>query len=273
VVAAPLLTPRGHVVGTRAAQTAAVRPAAAPLDWSGLVWRVRDTAGRAAPPGPNVFSADNVCVYPDGLLHLRIQAADDGWTCAELVTLRTICYSTITFHVASDLTTLPPSAVLGLFVYQDDSHEIDIEFSRWGRPDEDAGQYVLQPGSVASHVHRFSVPAAASSLHSLSWQPDALRFTSLWTPDPPAEPLVEQWTLALPQDIPPPDREHLVLNLWLYQQAPPGDGQPVEVVLAGVDIADAPAQPDAGDHGNPLPLLTGGAGAPALGSVAQRAVG
>jgi hypothetical protein len=36
--------------------------------------------------------------------------------------------------------------VVGLFTYLDDTHEIDIELSRWRVASDPAGQFVVQPG-------------------------------------------------------------------------------------------------------------------------------
>ena len=53
-----------------------------------------------------------------------------------------------------------PFVVVGLFTYLDDTHEIDIELSRWRVASDPAGQYVVQPGERPGNKHRFRLDLA-----------------------------------------------------------------------------------------------------------------
>lgn len=99
--------------------------------FSGYIWDVRnsDLSG----PGPNYWSnnTENVWLDENGYLHLKITYTDGKWVCPEVRT-QTLGYGTYTFYTASNIDALDKNVVLGLFAYKDDSHEVDIEFSRWG---------------------------------------------------------------------------------------------------------------------------------------------
>ena len=104
------------------------------IRFSGYDWLVKESVTKVG-PGPNAFSAANVAVDQRGL-QLRIAELDARWTCAEVIAQGTFGYGTYTWVVASDLTQLDPSVVLGMFTWSDvpdHAHrEIDIEFARWG---------------------------------------------------------------------------------------------------------------------------------------------
>jgi hypothetical protein len=67
---------------------------------------------------------------------------------AELTSTQTFGYGTYVFYTMSRVDTLDKNAVLGLFTYKDDSHEVDIEFSKWGIADLNNGWFTVQPPSI-----------------------------------------------------------------------------------------------------------------------------
>ena len=57
-----------------------------------------------------------------------------------------------------------------------------IEFSRWGTPLNDNGQYVIQPWYVTGNRQRFNViHNGLDSMHSFTWNPQSINFQSYYS--------------------------------------------------------------------------------------------
>lgn len=217
------------------------------VGFSGYTWNVKSSSGKVG-PGPNYFSASpsNVWVDAGGRLHLKITKNRNRWSCAEVVNAQTLGYGTYRFYLDSAVDTLDPGVVLGLFTWSDpapDNHrEIDIEFSRWGSATNQNSQYVVQPYSLASNIHRFNVPAGnPQSTHSFLWQPASVAFQSLkglLAAPTDSSSILQQWTET--NGVPASLDEHARMNLWLYQGRAPRNGLPAEVVVNRFEFAPAP---------------------------------
>ncbi|HYT29055.1 MAG TPA: glycoside hydrolase family 16 protein [Ktedonobacteraceae bacterium] len=118
------------------------------IEFSGNQWVVKDGGEERRGPGPNYFSSspENVWVDSQGQLHLKITNRNNRWYCAEVSLEKPLGYGTYEFFVNGRFDQLDPHVVDGLFLYEDDAHEIDIEFGRWGKRSGENLQYVLQPG-------------------------------------------------------------------------------------------------------------------------------
>jgi hypothetical protein len=208
------------------------------IAFSGRAWNVKTSSGRVG-PGPNYFSsgASNVWVDAGGRLHLKIARSKGRWYCAEVVAAESLGYGTYRFLLDTPVNALDPNVVLGLFTWNDDPaynhREIDIEFSRWSSPSNQNAQYVVQPYTLASNIHRFNEPSGlSSSTHAFQWLPTAVSFLSAsgLQPDPPAPAsIAQQW--AETSGVPVPGGEHARMNLWLNQGKAPTNGLPAEVVV------------------------------------------
>lgn len=100
------------------------------VTWSGYTWTVRDCQQTQSTPGPNYWSAGNVWVDQNGWLHLKISNSSGNWCCAEIVSTQTFGYGTYAFYTVSRVDNFDKNVVLGLFAYKDDSHEVDIEYTK-----------------------------------------------------------------------------------------------------------------------------------------------
>lgn len=209
------------------------------LYFAGYEWRVKTSDGPVG-PGPNVFSdsVNNVRVDAGGKLHLKITRQGNTYRCAEVILTKSLGYGTYIFNMASPVNDFDPNIVLGLFLWSDDPayhyREMDIEFSRWGVPQNLGGQFVIQPWDTAGNLERFAVPSCSSSSHGFTWMPDAVDFASVcgpdyWTTDP--NQLIHSWSYT-GADNPPPGDESVRMNLWLMWGYPPTDGEEVEVVVS-----------------------------------------
>lgn len=205
------------------------------IAFSGYQWLVKSSGdGEKEGPGPNWFSdsEENVWVDREGRLHLRITARGGRWWCAEVVSERSFGHGRYCFALEGGVEGINEHVVLGLFTWDmspEHCHrEIDIEISRWGEVENDAGQFVVQPYEREGNLHRFPVPLGGrASLHTWDWRPDRVEFSLRALP---AGELIEEWTYRGP-DNPPPGNEKVRINLWLVRGRPPSDGKEVEVVV------------------------------------------
>jgi hypothetical protein len=213
------------------------------IEFSGLTWNVRTRTGG---PGPNHWSNDEKSVWVDdqGQLHLKMRHVDGRWQCAEVWTKESLGYGEYVFQLATNTEPFDPRVVVGLFTYLDDNHEIDIELSRWGRANDPAAQYVIQPASRQGNLRRFRLGLTGEhSTHRFRWQNGSVFFQSHhgnYDRMPPKENLIQEWTCTS-RDIPKAGGEKLHINLWLFRGEPPADGKEVEVVIKSVTFRPSAA--------------------------------
>ena len=118
-------------------------------------------------------------------------------------------------------------------MYQDDEHELDVEFSRWDVEGGPNAQFVVQPWDIPGHREQFDMSLdTGHSTHLISWDADSLFFRSVQghDPDPPAEQIIHEWEYV-GDDVPGEGDEKVHLNLWLLQGQSPSDGQEAEMVI------------------------------------------
>jgi hypothetical protein len=218
------------------------------LEFAGRTWHVRDAAAGA--PGPNAWSQDNAWVDELGRLHLRIDRVDGVWRCAEVVLDTPLGAGTYEFRVVGRVDRLDRNVVFGLFSYPDPTvgsdltHEIDIEFARWGDPAARAGHWTVYPttAALAPVTQAFDVALEGShSTHRFHRGRDTVRFQMLHGHQDGDAHEAAGWTYA-PRDA----RRRisraalpLHLNLWLFRGQAPSDGQPVEVIVSDFRLTPA----------------------------------
>jgi len=238
-----------HASDSASAAQAGQRPVAAArssseaqariLPFSGYDWVVKSSGNRVG-PGPNYFSDshDNVAVDAQGRLHLRITQRDGRWYCAEVISQRSFGYGTYRFYLDAAVDNVDPQVVLGMFTWSDApaySHrEIDVEVSRWGRANNQNGQFVVQPYTRPDNIVRFQIPPGVDdSTHSFTWKPDSVFCQSLKghhaTP-PETSFVIHQHIFT--HGIPQAGGENARINLWLMAGHPPMDGQEIEVIVS-----------------------------------------
>lgn len=207
------------------------------IEFSGRSWIVRSSGSLRLDPGPNYWSdsPEQVWVDAEGSLHLRAARAGDRWLCSEVAAAEPLGYGGYAFVTTAGAARIDPNAVLGMFVYQEPGQEIDIELSRWGDPAVDNAQFVVQPWEIEGNRYRFALdPAEDLVTHRFIWTADTVAFAA-WNgvePDPPdgSPGLIAAWRYAGP-GTPVADREVPHINLWLLDDEPPADGEPIEVVV------------------------------------------
>ncbi len=209
------------------------------LRFADRLWIVRNDCGS---PGPNCWSNDPQAAWVDseGQLHLRIRRKNDVWYSAQVWTDEVSSHGKHRFYVIGRLDQLDVNVVGALFLYQDDQHEIDIEFARWGDPALPNTQYVVQPANTADNVTAFEMLLAGTfTTHYMDWQPSSIRFKSIYGhhSEPPSNDLlINEWLYSGPDVPSESDGLRVHINLWLKSGLPPSDGQEVEIVIKSVDL-------------------------------------
>jgi len=132
------------------------------IKFSGIDWIVRTTNDKKEGPGPNLFSDSdkNVWIDEKGSLHLKIRQDGGNWYCSGIIAQKSMGYGKYVFYVNSDVTTLDQNVVAGLFTYLNDNEEIDIEFSKWSKPNNMNSQFASQPSEAIGNKKRFDIPFA-----------------------------------------------------------------------------------------------------------------
>jgi hypothetical protein len=214
--------------------------AAGTISFGGYNWVVRG-AGRGG-PGPNDWEPGNVSVDTNGYLHLRLTQRDGKWLCAELYTRERLGFGRYEFRLTGPVDKLDKNVVLGLFNYPtsdigpDGTHEIDIEFARWGKPDAPIGNYTVWPAAkgLSHETKTFTLTLAGdASIHAFQWTATNVVFESfqegqggnsgklaVWEYRP-ADPAARISHQAMP----------VHMNLWCFKGQPPGDNKEVEVII------------------------------------------
>ena len=101
------------------------------IQFAERTWFVRTGNG---PPGPNHWSdsPQNVWVDGNGALHLKIRYSGGTWYCSEVSSQNTTRYGMHRFYADCRLDSLDRNVVVGLFLYANDTTEVDMEFAKWG---------------------------------------------------------------------------------------------------------------------------------------------
>lgn len=222
-------------IGVSASSAAAAKE----IVFGGYKWTVRSGQGG---PGPNAWDEQNVWLDAATNLHLKISHRDGKWSCAEVTLQRRLGFGRYEFRTTGRLDRFDDNVVLGLFNYPtrdvgpDATHEIDIEFARWGEARNPMGNFTVWPveAGLKQVTHSFPfVLGGNDATHRFVWSRREVRFQMLeghrdddqhelarwnYRPAEPARHLSQQ---PMPVHI----------NLWLFRGRPPKDGHEVEVVI------------------------------------------
>ncbi|GHA83181.1 glycoside hydrolase family 16 protein [Cognatilysobacter bugurensis] len=220
-----------------------VQPLAAKtLQFAGHTWTVRDAVSAA--PGPNRWAPENAWVDTLGRLHLRISRGADGiWRCAEVKLDTPLGFGTYEFKVDGRVDRFDRNVVFGMFQYPDPAtgpdftHEIDIEFSRWGSDTPYPAYWTVYPTTtaVSETSHAFApVLEGDYSTHRFHRSRDAVRFQMLHGHQDGDAHQAHAWTFA-PKDAKrriSQAAQPVYINLWLFRGMAPSDDLEVEVVVS-----------------------------------------
>lgn len=220
-------------------------PGGTTLVFGGRTWRVKGPGYYG--PGGNLFSnaASSVWVDASGRLHLTLKRISGAWYSAEVATDEALGYGDYVVTTVGRLDQLDPQAVFGLFLWQygdcwDEAYlwwnafnEVDIEYSRWGNPANDIGQFVAQPYDYPGNLRRFAATFGEGEVtsHAIRWLSDRVEFRA-WRGGPADESpstTIHAWTYTGPH-IPRPEQPRMHLNLWKLGGTPASDQ---ELIIQG----------------------------------------
>lgn len=167
----------------------------------------QDMAGGVCGPGNNKFTSNTVSLANANELTLQYKKVGATWEASEVrvllpQNLMPFSYGTYKFSIKSVSTidsstgrvlapNLSEDLVLGLFTWDDTedyashenyNHEVDIEISRWGDPNNADAQFVVQPPEDP-HYHRFFTGAGntyspGGKTYEFTWNPTSISWLS-----------------------------------------------------------------------------------------------
>jgi hypothetical protein len=210
------------------------------LQFSGYDWTVQtgmsDHGGQ-----PYAYDSANAWTDNKGYLHLRMNYRNGRWACSEVSLQKSLGYGTYKF-VVQDAAHLRPSAVLGMFTW-DDAHstnfrnELDVELSRWGKADNPNAQFVVQPFFGPDNLTRFSIPAGITT-YLVRWEPGKASFSAFGgEATSPTKPIYEH---VFQSGVPTPANEKVHVDLYDFHHSEALSGQPEEAIIESFAFVPEP---------------------------------
>jgi len=146
------------------------------------------------------------------------------------------------FQVQGRVDRFDDNVVLGFFNYPtgdvgpDATHEIDVEFARWGNARNPMGNYTVWP--AAKSLTQVSKPfpftlADDRSTHSFTWSRDQVKFLSVqgYREDDRQE--ITAWVYAPNEPSKRISQQPMPvhINLWLFKGLAPKNAQEAEIIV------------------------------------------
>ena len=227
---------------------------AATINWKGHTWNV--TAGGMA--GVCQASAANLAIDTDGYLHMKLTNNGGTWSGAEIFTTDKIGFGTYQWQIDGPVDKLDRNVVVGLYPYgpeagigNDGQNEIDIEYARWGDASYPNGNYTVYPptGTGSTEITFDFTLTGTYTTSRFTWSSTKIDFASLsgFEPLGSTAGLIKAWTFspATPTTKIPQQALPLGMNLWCFQ-APPSNGQNVEIIVRDFTFVPLGGAIDAG---------------------------
>jgi hypothetical protein len=213
--------------------------AAKDIQFCGYTWTLKEGRGG---PGPNSWDPSNVWLDSATNLHLKISQRGGQWFCAEVAMRERLGLGRYEFQTRGALNALDPNVVLGLFNYPtrdvgpDGTHEIDIEFARWGKAENPVINFSVCPvdSDLKQVTKAFSAGLIPQELtHRFTWSRTQVGFQALPGFAEDEREAVARWLYQPPVPARTVSQQPMPvhINLWLFRGQPPKDGREVEVVI------------------------------------------
>ena len=191
-------------------------------------WIVRPSSTSSG-PGPNEWTDSSSAIFVNRTthaLHLRLvkNVSTDKVGCVEVTLPDSLGHGIYEFDVQSilddDLSQLGgknPHVVLGMFLYKNDTQELDVELSRWGNASSSAnnGDFVNQPPTklTASYWKLPPRPKKSITTFQIDYSRAAVTYSAF---DRNNRSRVFS-TFTSQDRIPQPEGMLVHLNLWMFQ--------------------------------------------------------
>lgn len=202
------------------------------LRFSTYDWTVRQT-GSDRHGTPHHYKISNTSVDAQGYLHLRVTKQDTEWTCAEVALPRSLGYGRYE-AVVDGLDRLEPATVFDMFTWDragtdQNRREINTQFTRWGDPKAENGEFSVQPYYRPVNTYRYST-SIAPLLLTMFWQSSRVQFTTSKV-DASGRPQGQVAEHTFTADIPSPASEAIHLNLCIFDYGKVHQTSDSEVVV------------------------------------------
>lgn len=210
------------------------------LRFAGYDFKIKH--GKGMGPGPNDWASSQAFVDTRGRLHLRFSEKKGKWLAGEVQSVSRLGFGTYEIEFEGDIHGQDRNVVFGFFNYPpadvgpDATHEIDIEFARWGRKAYKPLNYTVwpvKPGLKNAHT-TFSVRRGhGRSVHRFTWTAASVLYMSQQLGDDGTVEREVSWdfTPANPASRISTSPMPVYFNLWGFQGRAPSDGRPVEVII------------------------------------------
>jgi hypothetical protein len=210
------------------------------LRFSGYDFKIKQGSGMG--PGPNDWAPSQAFVDGKGRLHLRFSEKNGKWVAGEIQSVSRLGFGTYEIEFEGDIDGQDKNVVFGFFNYppsdvgSDATHEIDIEFARWGRSTNKPLNYTVWPVNPELKNAHKSVAFRTSpgrSLHRFTWKADSVEYFSQEIFDGGGTGRETHWTFSPgnPADRISTQPMPIYFNLWGFQGRTPSDNKPVEVIV------------------------------------------
>ncbi len=159
------------------------------VDFSKYTWDVKETApGETMGPGGNSWGStvandqNDVNVDTNGKLHLFVSQRPDGsWYSSEVTLDHSLGYGKYTFDFESPVDKIDANLVAAPFIYKNDQHELDIEYSYWQIPNSTNLHYTVQPEPY-NDLNQLNQSVSLNndfSKNIIDWKPDSVAFRTV----------------------------------------------------------------------------------------------
>jgi hypothetical protein len=218
-------------------KTGTVSQALTTINWSGRTWNVKNGAGLG--PGPNYWSDSTSSVWVDGTgsLNLKIRKSGGKWYCAEVWLPESLGYGTYDYFIKTQADDIDRWVVQGFFLYEDDSHEYDMEWSLWGNASNPYnGGFAVQPYYISGNQYQFNQDIVNTNWHKVRiiWEPAQVTF-QVETDSV----VVQEWVYT-GANLFAPGAELNHINNWLFQGHAPANGAANTLTLVSFTYTPLP---------------------------------
>lgn len=210
------------------------------VKFSGYDWIVKETAsGTTMGPGANNWGStvandpNDIRVDNDEKLHLFVSQRPNGqWYSSEVYLPTSLGYGKYTFDIESRVDLLDKNLVAAPFLYQDDTHEIDIEHSLWnGETGTKNLFFTVQPYFKAGNQKTAQSTFVDGVFQDIiDWRPSKINFT---TKQNGSE--ISSWTYTTSTDGTTdnfnPGNELVHINFWQYKGLIPTNATTSEFII------------------------------------------
>jgi YVTN family beta-propeller protein len=199
------------------------------ITWSGYKWTPSNGPGLVGDGNSN----GSIWVDDQDRLHLAIRYINNEWWNAELDSVNITKYGTYTWNVSSPLYQFDKNVACVFFLYWNDTEEIDIESSLWGRR-SGANQFFTNQPSWSADGKTHYIWNDHNATLTDNGQPYELKI--IYRPKyvqyyvNRSGSVLSQWNMTNQSEM-PVSPMYYINHLWINNATAPSNGQMQEIVI------------------------------------------